>query len=544
MQNSSKFRLAIASAVVALFAALSMAVPTALASDFPDVPDSHWAETSGIIDRAVDEGVMKGYDDGRFGPDDGVTRAQVAVMLSRISGADQPTDYPADTTGMHDVESHVWYTAAMNWAVENGVYNGSGGYVRPNDPISREELAVVLANYWETTGRSTVSDADRLGKYWDGYSCDSWATASVSWAVEQGVLGGSSSINPFGGATRAETAKMILVVKDGGDEQPALLKAHYIDVGQGDSCFVELSNGQTMLIDASTSKYGQTIVKYVRDLGYGHIDYVVATHPDADHIGGMVDVLNAFSVGTFYMPDCVSTTKTYENMVDTLAAKGVNVVEAKAGGQIVKSGDLNAWFVGPVSIQSGVTNENSAVIWMSYGGKTFYFTGDADADDLANAALGHVDVLKVSHHGSNTGTNSALVNRTTPSNAVISVGAGNSYGHPTENVLKLLAGTNVYRTDQQGTVKAYSDTSAVWFNTAPTAPWTPPAPEPEPEPEPEPQPPAGPDMNTTVCVTKSGSKYHYDWCSTLSRSKNLTYMPAWQAVQNGYGACKVCNPPA
>lgn len=542
MQGVSKLRLAFFSAVFAAMSAMVLAVPTAFASDFPDVPDGHWAEVNGIIDRAVDEGVMAGYDDGRFGPDDPVTRAQVAVMLARISGADLPADYPADATGMKDVESHAWYTAAMNWAVDEGVYNGSDGYVRPNDPISRQELAVVLANYWEMGGSSTASDQDRLGKYSDGAACDSWAKEGVSWAVEQGVMGAGDAINPHGGATRAETAKMVLVVKDGGDEQPALLKAHYIDVGQGDSCFVELSDGQTMLIDAGTAEYGQAVVDYVRDLGYGHIDHVVATHPDADHIGGMVDVLNAFSVGTFYMPDCVSTTKTYESMVDALASKGVKVVEAKAGGQIVKSGDLNAWFVGPVAIQSGATNENSAVIWMSYGGKTFYFTGDADADDLANAALGHVDVLKVSHHGSNTGTDSALVNKTTPSNAVISVGAGNSYGHPTENVLKLLADTNVYRTDQQGTVSAYTDTDEVWFGASPTGPWTPPVV--VPEPEPEPQPPAGPDMNTTVCVTKSGSKYHYDWCSTLKRSTSLTYMPAWQAVQNGYGACKVCNPPA
>ena len=71
-----------------------------------------------------------------------------------------------------------------------------------------------------------------------------------------------------------------------------------------------------------------------------------------------------------------------------------------------------------------------------------------------------------------------------------------------------------------------------------------PAPEPEPEPEPEPTPDPGPDMNAAVVVTQSGSKYHYDWCPTLSRSKNLIEMPAWQAAERGYGACKVCNPPA
>lgn len=160
----------------------------------------------------------------------------------------------------------------------------------------------------------------------------------------------------------------------------------------------------------------------------------------------------------------------------------------------------------------------------------------------ARVAPGHVDVLKVSHHGSNTGTSAALVNKTTPSHAVISCGIDNSYGHPTNAVLQLLSSSNVYRTDYQGSITAYSDTTGVWFTTAPTAPVDP-APQPEPEPEPQPQPQPGPDMNTTVYVTKTGSKYHLEGCPTLKNSKNLTPMIASDAYNSGYGACKVCKPP-
>lgn len=205
-------------------------------------------------------------------------------------------------------------------------------------------------------------------------------------------------------------------------------------------------------------------------------------------------------------------------------------------------GKLSARFVSPTHIVSDKTNENSAVVWMDCGGKTFYYTGDADAADLARVAPGHVDVLKVSHHGSNTGTSAALVNKTTPSHAVISCGIDNSYGHPTNAVLQLLSSSNVYRTDYQGSITAYSDTTGVWFTTAPTAPVDP-APQPKPEPEPQPQPQPGPDMNTTVYVTKTGSKYHLEGCPTLKNSKNLTPMIASDAYNSGYGACKVCKPP-
>ena len=111
-----------------------------------------------------------------------------------------------------------------------------------------------------------------------------------------------------------------------------------------------------------------------------------------------------------------------------------------------------------------------------------------------------------------------------------------SYGHPTQGVLQLLSGSNVYRTDYQGSITAYSDTTGVWLTTAPTAPI-------DPAPQPQPQPQPGPDMDTTVYVTKSGSKYHYDWCPSLNRSKNLTPMKASDAYNSGYAACKVCKPP-
>lgn len=540
-------RMAAAAASSVLAATLALVPSVSVASQFSDVPDSHWAERSGVIDRVVSEGIMSGYTDDAFGPDDVVSRAQVATILWNAAG--RPV---ADAADFPDADYSKYYGPALEWVRQEGVIGGyPDGRFGVNDPMTREQLATVLSNYEVAKGGEISSDADRLLKYPDEFAVSSYARPGVSWCVENGIMGGSETINPQGGTTRAEAAKMILMFLDGGEGRPALLKSHFVDVGQGDACFIELGNGQTMLIDAGTSRYGSTVVSYIRGLGYDRIDYVVATHPDADHIGGMADVLESFDVGTFYMPDCPSTTQTYEGMLLALAENGARVELAGSGVKIVDSGDLSARFVAPSLVQTGVTNENSAVIWLEYGDNTFYYTGDADASGLTAAALGHADVLKVSHHGSNTGTSSALLSRTTPSNAVISVGAGNSYGHPTDAVLGMLygCGASVYRTDLQGTVTGYSDTDGVWFSTAPTAAPAPepdptPDPTPTPTPDPEPTPEPTPGLGTTVYVTRTGSKYHYDWCPTLSRSKNLTAMTAGQAKSRGYGACKVCNPPA
>lgn len=543
-------------ASVALALGLATGPAQATASDFPDV-EGHWAETSGVIDRAVETGIMTGFEDGTFGPDEPLSRAQFATVLWRSAGepeADAP-DFPDC-----DYSDDSFYADAVEWARAEGVMGGyEDGTFGPADPITREQLAKVLASYHAEQGGDVESDADRLLKYPDGRSVSDFGQQGVSWCVENGIMGDSATLNPQGGASRAEAAKMVLAFLDGGSERPALLKAHFIDVGQGDSCFVELPNGQTMLVDAGTARYGRTVVDFVRERGFSRIDYVVMTHPDADHIGGMAEVIGSLDVGQVFAPACGSTTRTWENLLDVIAERGLTITTASAGVSVVESGELSVTFVSPESIVEGETNENSAVTWIDYGGRTYYLTGDADASDLAAAAPGHADVLKVSHHGSSTGTSQALLGRVTPSNAVISVGAGNSYGHPTQPALALLyaSGANVYRTDEQGTVSSFSDTDDVWFSTSPTAQ---PAPDPEPEPtpdptpeptpdptpdptpEPTPEPTPGPDMGMTVYITKTGEKYHLSWCTSLRRSKIAISLG--DAISRGYEPCKICNPPA
>ena len=109
------------------------------------------------------------------------------------------------------------------------------------------------------------------------------------------------------------------------------MRMHFIDVGQGDSTFIELGNGQTMLIDAGNPENGSQIVSYIKGFGYSDIDYVVATHPHSDHIGGLSTVLQSFSVGDMYMPGQAHTSQTFENLVDTIANESITLHKAIAG---------------------------------------------------------------------------------------------------------------------------------------------------------------------------------------------------------------------
>lgn len=237
------------------------------------------------------------------------------------------------------------------------------------------------------------------------------------------------------------------------------LVAHFIDVGQGDASFIELPNGDTMLIDAGISSSGDDIIEYIEDLGYSDIDYVVATHPHADHIGGMAEVIDAFEIGSIYMPKAVSTSKTYENLLETIQDKGLSIHTGRAGVEVLNTDDLTILMFAPVQEEYSNLNNYSIVLKITYGDTSFLYTGDAE--DSLDEITGDIeaDVLKVGHHGSDTSTTSDFLARVNPSYAVISVGEGNNYGHPALSTIELLEGytSNIYRTDLNGTVVISSD---------------------------------------------------------------------------------------
>lgn len=233
------------------------------------------------------------------------------------------------------------------------------------------------------------------------------------------------------------------------------LKVHFLDVGQGDSIFIELPTNETILIDASIKDASDKIINYLKEEKVSKIDYVFATHPHSDHIGGMSAVIKAFDIGQIYMPKAVTTTKTYENILLTIKDKNLKIKTAKAGNTIIDTDDLKLVVLAPNQDSYESLNNYSIVLKLTYKEKSFLFTGDAETlSEKEITGDVEADVLKVGHHGSRTSTSQAFLNKVNPSYAVISVGLNNDYKHPHQEVLDRLEKKNIkiYRTDQNGDI--------------------------------------------------------------------------------------------
>jgi competence protein ComEC len=186
-----------------------------------------------------------------------------------------------------------------------------------------------------------------------------------------------------------------------------------------------------MLIDAGPADSGSKVVKYLKDNGVSNLDVVVATHPHEDHIGGMIDVLNAFPVGLYVDNGEMTNTKTYETLMSVLKQKQIPYAEVKTGKVIPFADGITVDVLNPTS-DKGDLNEDSVVLKVTDGSEKFLFMGDS-ATYIGDPSA---QILKVTHHGSNSGSSPAFLDLVIPKVAIIEVGEGNSYGHPTSKTLK------------------------------------------------------------------------------------------------------------
>ena len=238
------------------------------------------------------------------------------------------------------------------------------------------------------------------------------------------------------------------------------LRVNYIDVGQGDSIFIELPNKETMLIDAGEAYEADNVINYIKNLGISKIDYIVGTHPHTDHIGGLEEVINTFDVGSIYMPKATSTSKTYLDLLTTISDKGLSVKTAKSGVVVLDENDLKLEFIAPNSDSYSELNNYSAVLKLTYLDNKFLFMGDAEtlSEDEVTSDV-DADVIKVGHHGSDSSSSLEFVKKVSPEYAIIMVGEGNSYNHPYQSIIDryLSVGANVLRTDLDGNIVCDSD---------------------------------------------------------------------------------------
>lgn len=239
-----------------------------------------------------------------------------------------------------------------------------------------------------------------------------------------------------------------------------LLKVHYLDVGQGDSIFVELPNNETMLIDAAESYQSENIINYLKNLNYQKIDYVIGTHPHTDHIGGLKNIINTFEIGKIYMPKVVSTTKTYESLLMAIKDKNLKINTAKAGTSIIDTDALKINILAPNSETYTELNNYSVVTKITYGTTKFLFMGDAEKlseNEIKENVT--ADVIKIGHHGSNTSSSIDFIKKVNAKYGIISVGLNNKYNLPKEETITNWenSGTKIYLTSTNGTIRASSD---------------------------------------------------------------------------------------
>ena len=222
---------------------------------------------------------------------------------------------------------------------------------------------------------------------------------------------------------------------------------HFLDVGQGDSTLF-VSGDQAVLIDASTTDAGDAIVAYLDELGIDHLDAVVATHPHADHIGGMRKVIQSVDTDTIYMSNGVSGSVTYEKLLDTIDNLSIPVVIPEIGDVLTLDSGASFTFLSPDPEDEFDNLNNYSLVCLFEAGDTrVLMMGDAETPIenqlLASDADLRCDVIKLGHHGSSTSSSRAFLEAAAPTTAIISCAKENDYGHPHRETLETLSALSI-----------------------------------------------------------------------------------------------------
>ena len=327
------------------------------------------------------------------------------------------------------------------------------------------------------------------------------------------------------------------------DVSGGVLEVYFIDVGQGDASLL-CCDGHYMLIDGGPPDSSDVIFAFLREHDIAKLDYIVATHPDADHIGGLAAALEASEVGRAFCPVLEYDNYSFQAFSDRLVRQQVEL-ETPSCGMVFELGSAHCTVIGPTE-ESEKTNNNSIVIRVAFGNTSFLFTGDAEGveeDSILKSGCGVAsDVLKVSHHGSEYATTDAWLEEVKPSIAVISCGMENSYGFPTAPVLKRLQqrGVTLYRTDLQGDILIRSDGERLEVTTEKNTDqdvFTEPILEPS-------VPDDGLDHDYVINV-RTG-KFHNPDCDAVSKmdekNKQEYHGTRNSLIEEGYAPCKMCAP--
>ncbi|MGK0469157.1 ComEC/Rec2 family competence protein [Clostridium sp.] len=237
---------------------------------------------------------------------------------------------------------------------------------------------------------------------------------------------------------------------------------HFIDVGQGDCTLIQV-NHKNLLIDSGTSDSKKKVIKYLKNNNITKLDYVIATHPHEDHIGGMASIIKTFMVDEFYAPKVTFSSEAFKNMIISLKRKKLKIKVAKSNIFLDLGPDTTCIMLSPNKKIYKDINNYSCAVRVSYKNSTYLFTGDietiSEQEILSKGYNINSQVLKVAHHGSNSSTSMEFLDAVSPKFAVISSGENNSYGHPNKETIDKLKNINciIYRTDLEKNIVLISD---------------------------------------------------------------------------------------
>ena len=284
------------------------------------------------------------------------------------------------------------------------------------------------------------------------------------------VLAALCIFNGIGGQQETST------VDDGvaSDSTSVGMEVHFIDVGQGDATLIK-ADGHAMLIDAGENDKGTAVQLYLQKQGVERLDYLVLTHTDSDHIGGADVIISKFDIGQIFLSDFKKDNKTYRELMDSMKSRNMTFSTPEVGAEY-ELGDAVFTIIAPNDNYEDPNNSSIALI-LDHGENSFLFSGDceeeAEQDILENGMNLDVDVYQAGHHGSRSSSTEEFLDAMSPEYAVISCAEGNSYGHPHAQTLNNLRGRRikVFRTDEQGSIVAYSDGTDLTWNCSPSDSW-------------------------------------------------------------------------
>ena len=320
------------------------------------------------------------------------------------------------------------------------------------------------------------------------------------------------------------------------------MKIEFINVGAGDAIYIETPSGTDILIDAGTGDNGKKVVDQLKKQEKNmDLEYVISTHPDADHVGGLEYVFKNMKVEKFYYPkDIAYNTKTAKKVLDLAKKeKGCKIYDAKSGTKIKSGGAILEFVHSKTNYKTD--NEDSVMTYIDYGNLEVLLTGDAEKGAEAAGKKYNVDILQAPHHGSKGSSNTSFIKKYNPEKIIISTD-GKKYGHPHKDALNRYKSfdknIDVYRTDRNGNIKVYANGKKWWVKTDKSSSQKIGSTKPGVTSSSSNSSKPSTSNSKTVYTTKTGKKYHYKKsCKGLNNANSIISITLSKAKSQGLTLC-------